>query len=156
MKINKNKMRILILLICFTLPILASAQKKQSFLLPEDQQENILEVVNTWMSEMFKAEGVDKLMPISDIPFAWDYKKVLLSREELKEAYMAVFEDKGSRPVPQYEIMLSEHKVEIVDGVVPLSYVVAEVAIGQGDDKVGIIICISKKEDDYKIVGFSD
>lgn len=124
--------------------------------LTKTQIEKSTKVVNCWIEELFKAENIEELMKISDLPFALDRKKVVKNKEELKEIYNKIFENKGKRKIPDYTTEIFEYKDEIIDNCIPISVIKAKVIIKEKNEQEGILVCILFKNDEYKIIGFSD
>lgn len=149
-------MKKLIFLLIFASSTCIYAQKDSSPTLTEQQQKNVIEVVDCWASEMFKAENIDKLMELSDVPFAYDRKKIIYNKEELRKHYLDIFDNKGKRTIPQYETEITAYKSEIIDRCIPLNFVKVMLTVKEGNYTDGAEICVSIRENEYKVVGFSD
>lgn len=144
--------------VLFFLSISIFSQDYKSYSLSEEQTEQVLETVNAWVDELFEAKDIDRLIQLSDIPFALDREKVLSDKNELREVYLKIFDNKGKRDVPKFDSEILEHKFEIFEECIPLNFVKVLVSIKDEDNdrKKAILICVSIKGEEYRIVGFSD
>jgi hypothetical protein len=127
--------------------------------LTDFQRQGTVKVVEHWIREMFKAENVSKLMAISEVPFALDRETVVTTTDELRNAYLKIFEDKGKRAVPDFRIQTVEYISEILQAVFPLNFVIVSVQVADNQDKytndiIEIVVLIRDKT--FKIVGVSD
>lgn len=124
--------------------------------LSEEQKNKSIEVVENWIKEMFKADDINSLMQISDVPFAFDRKDILTNIDDLRKIYQRIFENKGYREIPNFEVMLLDYKLEIIDNYIPVNSVNARVIIN-GDDKYEyILVNVAICNDTYKVIGFYD
>jgi len=147
----------LFLLLPFFISLSAFSQNIESVALSENQEKEALEVVDAWIVELLQAENVDKLIQLSDIPFALTNKKILTSKEELKKIYLQVFNNKGKQDIPEYESKIIEHKFEILDECIPLNFLKVRVVFKDRDTSENSkIICLSQKEDGFKVVGIKE
>ena len=135
-------------------PMFCFSQEIEPITLSETDSKKATEVVKIWIDELFKAESVDKLFQISDLPFVLDGVKILNTEEELRKMYESIFSNKGKRKIPKYEIVFLEHKTEIIDKYLPLNIIKTAVLVGE--DRESIIIGIAIKGEKYKVVGFKD
>lgn len=144
--------------VLFFLSISIFSQDDKPYSLSEEQTEQVLETVNAWLDEMFEAQDVNRLMELSDVPFALDREKVLNGKNELREVYLKIFENKGKRDIPKFDSEILEHKFEIVEDCIPMNFIKVLISIKDEDnDRIkAILICVSVKDEEYKIVGFSD
>lgn len=150
-------MKKLILLIhIFLLPTFIFAQDDEYSTLSKEQEERVIEVAGIWIEEIFKAEDVDKIMQVSDIPFSVERRKIVNSRAELRMLYLGVFEEKGKRSVPKFEKEILEHVYKIENTCYPLNFVNVKIFVRKGEYKGEAIVCVAIKDDEYKVVGFSD
>lgn len=150
-------MRVAVIFILSLVPFVAFGQEESLDKLTDRQKNNIIEVVSTWISEMFKAESVDVLMRISEVPFALDRVKVLTNTDELKEVYLSIFENKGQREKPKYQVQLLSYKSEILESCIPVNVVKVRVWLyDEEGDEEGVLVAVLLKQDEYKIAGFSD
>lgn len=150
-------MKKLILLIhIFLLPALIFAQYNEEYTLSNEQEKRVIEVAGIWIEEIFKAEDVDKVMQVSDIPFTIDDEKIVNSKAELRMLYLGVFEEKGKRSIPKFEKEILEHVCKIESTCNPLNFANVRVFVREGEHKGEAIVCVAIKDDEYKVVGFSD
>ena len=147
---KKNILKILFLVF----PLFCFSQEIKPITLSEKDTKKATEVVKIWIDEIFKAESVDKLFQISDLPFVLDGKEVLNTNDELRKMYQSIFSNKGKRKIPKYEILFIDQELEIFDKYLPSNIIKAAVLVGE--DKESIFIAIAVKGEKYKIVGFKD
>ena len=148
--------KLILLFNLFIISALALAQEDEYPTLTQKQETQAIGVANLWLEEIFKAEDVEKLMKISDVPFAVGQDEVLTHRTDLEKFYKEVFADKGKRPVPQLDPQVSEYRSEILEECIPLNFVKVEIVVGEEDDRDVVIVCVALKDDEYKVVGFND
>ncbi len=118
------------------------------FTLTDKQRQGVLEVVKIWIEEMFKTENVNRLMQVSDIPFEFD-RDTVSTRAKLKEMYLALFEDKGKRTIPKYEVHLLDLQS---DKLVTVGVIFREKDCSVSDAVIYVLI----HNNTIKIVGFKD
>ena len=125
--------------------------------LTSEQEKQIVELVGTWFEELMKAEDVNRVMQVSDVPFAFDNERVIITANDLKDAYRDIFANKGQRAVPKYTIEVEEYESRIVWGY-PVSSVRVSVKIDTEDDSVKKIVAVTVlvRDNTFTIVGFSD
>ncbi|PIE51045.1 MAG: hypothetical protein CSA38_00075 [Flavobacteriales bacterium] len=140
----------------FTLSPLYCFSQNDTLSLTKTQIEKSTKVLHYWIEEMFKGEDVEGLMSVSDVPFAFDRKKVIKSRAELKALYHKIFKDRGKRKVPYYTTEIFEYKDEIIERCIPISIIKAKVMIIENNRREGALASIVFKNNEYKVVGFSD
>ncbi len=146
-----------LLLLFILFPFVSFSQSTNSVsLLSEEQKKETYEIVKIWIDELFKAENVNQLMQISDVPFAFDRNRILNTTDDLKKVYEQIIEDKEKREIPKYEIQILDFKNEILDTYIPLNYIKVGIIVGEGDHREDIIICVLMRNNTLKIVGFSD
>jgi hypothetical protein len=126
--------------------------------LTQFQRTAVSKIVEKWVEEMFKAESIDHLMALSDVPFAMDREKVLTTTDEMWAMYQNIFQNKGKRPLPRYEIVEMKYKSEIIDYVIPVNTVTVVVLFydEKGEAGKGIGLCVSIRDNICRVVGFSD
>jgi tetratricopeptide (TPR) repeat protein len=122
--------------------------------LTDEQKEEIIEVVKTWFEEMLKASDVNRVMQISDVPFAFDKERVITTTEELKKSYLEIFEDKGQQTIPPYEVEIWNYTSKILDGCIPLNFVKVVVFMDDYEDSIDVSVII--RDNTFKVVGFGD
>ncbi|KFF06609.1 hypothetical protein [Flavobacterium reichenbachii] len=147
-------MKKIFLSLVFLYSISGFTQEKLS--LSAEQKTNISKIAKTWVEELAKAENLDKITEISDVPFALDRKKVLTKTADLKAFYSSVFKNKGKRNFPKLRIQILDYKAEILEQYIPISVAKVAVYIGEDEHSDAVVLCILIKNDTYKVIGFSD
>jgi hypothetical protein len=153
-KNHKQPMKKIFLSLVFLYSISGFAQEKPS--LSAEQKTNISKIAKTWFDELAKAENLEKIIEISDVPFALDRKNVLTKTADLKAFYSKVFKNKGKRIFPKIRIKILDYKSEILEDYIPISVAKVAVFVGEDEHSEGVILCVSIRNDTYKVIGFSD
>ena len=123
--------------------------------LTDEQEQEVVAVVKIWFEEMLKASDVNRVMQISDVPFAFDRERVITTTEELKKSYLGIFENKGQREIPSYDVEIWSYTSKVYGECFPLNF--AKVAVYIGDDyDDGVIVSVLIRDNTFKVVGFSD
>lgn len=146
-------MKKLLLILFLIFPGIIYSQSTESPPLPDEYKKGVMEVVGLWVDEMFKAESVSRLLEISDLPFTFDKEDVLTTIDELEAMYQSVFEDKGSRETPEYEIRILGYKRLVLERGIPLSYV--NVLVEFKEHKA-VIVSVLVRDESFKVIGFYD
>jgi len=123
--------------------------------LTEEQEQKVIEVVKIWFEESAKANNINRIMQVSDVPFAFDYERVITTTNELRESYSEFFEKVEAKKIPEYEIEILDYDCKILWGYIPLNFV--KVAVYATDDNVDfdVTICVLIRDNTYKVVGFN-
>lgn len=149
-------MKLIFTITTFLILTLNCFSQNDTLNLTKVQIEKSTKVVNYWIEELFKGEDIEGLLKVSEVPFALDRKRVLKSTEELKAIYNKIIESKGKRKVPNYTTEIFEYKEEIIDNCIAISVIKAKVITTRNNEREGILVSVLYKNDEYKIIGFSD
>jgi len=130
-------------------------RRRQSASLTDEQEQKIIEVTKIWFEETFKT-GINRIMQVSDVPFAFDKKRVITTTDELRQSYLELFEEVRREKIPEYKIDIWDYDCTILWGYVPLNFVKVAVNydINNYDDFSTIIVCVLMRDNTYKVVGF--
>ena len=122
-----------------------------------DLGKEAVQLASYWFESISKAESIEKIMDISNVPFALDDKKLLNTYKELWDIYEEVFSSKGPREIPKYKASIYKTYNEIYENLIPLQYYIIQIDIKEGsytDDVVMITVAVQNKE--LKVVGMTD
>jgi len=100
--------------------------------------------------EAIVAGDAVKADQLSTVPFFFDRKQILKTKEEVHAIHQKIADDKGKRPVPPYTIAKTDPR-PMLDAAVFPKYTAFLVVVG----KEGIVIFVSEGESP-KVIGFSD
>lgn len=134
----------------------AFCQEKDICILSDSLKIKAENIAEKWFTELFKANDIEKLMEISDVPFAFDRKKIITSTEDLKKAFQEVFDDGKLGKVPVHKIKYIDCKSETIEECIPINIVRFLVLLGENDNDKGILIALSLRDNNFKVVGLSD
>lgn len=122
-----------------------------------EQQNQAKQLAELWVMELTKGENIDTLMSISTVPFALDGKKILNTKNELKELYKKVVDKKGKREVPALSSEIYKSKFEIIEKSIPLNVLLVKIEIKDGKNAgEAILVSVQISDDKLKIIGFRD
>lgn len=113
-----------------------------------------------------KAEDVDAVMKVVDVPWFDDGKRIIRERDELKKHFQEIFKEKDLTTFT-YEIdevnrfgdiqgEVSEQDRELLKGVVDKDDRVVSLTIKQGDKKHKVHLGVRLRKGEAKIVGLKD
>ncbi|MCL2328703.1 MAG: tetratricopeptide repeat protein, partial [Bacteroidetes bacterium] len=121
-----------------------------------EQEQKAIEIVTIWFEEMRKANDVNRIMQVSDVPFAFNNERVLSTTGDLREAYSEFFKNKEQTTIPTYEVEIWDYENRIVWGYIPINIVRVVVMINDedGDVEEQIVVGVSIRDNTFKVVGF--
>ena len=112
-------------------------------------------VAEQWIVALLSGQ-IEKAMTLSDVPFSWDRKMHIKTKDELQVLYKKVTADKGERDLKPSTVEVADdaERIKLLESATfdQKPEVVAIIA-SFGDEKVGILVT---KGSDPKVCGFSD
>jgi len=127
----------------------ADSGKRRAVVDPEREAKR---AAGAWFKALVSGD-VDRVMGLSAVPFSWDRKNLLASRDTLKAAYQQVVANKGARDLKPTEISLVDDKEIVAKHYLGKEKGVVTVMIRIEDEGVAVFVRPGKL---FKVVGFSD
>lgn len=127
-----------------------------------DKADTLAKEATVQFAEAMKAENIEAVMKIVDIPFFWDGVKNIKDREELKEAFAEVFAEKD---LTQLEYTIKEiHTVaKVLENFSEKERKLLREVVDKDDRIVlvwtkrdGIAVVVRIRQGKAKVVGFRD
>ena len=109
-------------------------------------------VAVAYFEALFQGQA-EKADALSAVPFFFDRKEFLQTKEQIAAKHQEIARNKGERKLPAYEVMPSPAKAPTLDRKVFPEYEVYRIKLGQGNDHVDIYVT---KGASPKVIGFSD
>jgi len=123
-----------------------------------EQQKAAMKVATEWSSMLYNSDSIESLLKISKIPFALDNKKIIDSKDELKEIYMSILEDKARVKLTNIDSEIYGYKYEIIDEFIPINVLHVMLTITENDKERSdqIVLSVEISGDDFKVIGLRD
>lgn len=123
--------------------------------LTDEQEQEVMDVVKIWFEEMIKGSSINRIMQVSDVPFAFDREKVITTTDELRQSYLGLFEEMKANKIPEYEVDILDYENQILWGYIPLNFVKVAVTVINSYSGFTVVVCVIIRDNAYKVVGFS-
>ena len=148
--------KLTILLFTLLLPACLLAQTDEPQLTKKEEAA-VLAAANGWFETAMKGKDLNRLMQLSDVPFAFD-GEVISSTSSLKKAFQEIFKDKGQREVPPYTSLVDKTMFSILSPCIPINVTIVKVQLLDDDGGVleEVLFCVQLKNDTYKVTGLSE
>lgn len=117
-----------------------------------------MKVATGWFDEAVKGESVQRLLAMSDLPFALDWgDEMLTTTGELEELFQLIFTNRIGKPKKvTYTAAFKEYRCEVLPPCIPVSIAVVELHLTEGGRSSIMSIAVSVKNGTYKVVGFDE
>ena len=144
---------VVFLLLCLHVSIAAEIDLG---LLDKKRQAQATSVASTWFKALNDGD-VANVLSLSDVPFAFNGKKVIDDTSKLKKAYTELSESKGKVSIKPHEVKVTSTNSKIDKECVPQHYFIVNIVLpstGINESSRSLKVCI-KPGDAYKVIGFS-